>query len=155
MRPTEKLQRQGQSLWLDNITRKMLDSGQLARYVEQYSVTGLTSNPSIFDKAIESGDYEAEIHDKAAHGVTGEAPFFELAIEDLRRAADLFLPSTSAPTGWTAGGRSRCRRCSRTTRAARSLRPRCSTSEPVARTSAVVTATRRQRRRRSEPWTSA
>jgi transaldolase len=103
MRATERLHREGQSLWLDNITRKMLDSGQIARYVERYSVTGLTSNPSIFDKAIESGEYDAEIRDKVAHGVTGEALFFELAIEDLRRAADLFLPiheRTDGVDGW-------------------------------------------------------
>jgi transaldolase len=61
MKATQRLHREGQSLWLDNITRKMLDSGQLSRHIEQYSVTGLTSNPSIFDKAIESGDYDAEI----------------------------------------------------------------------------------------------
>jgi transaldolase len=103
MKATERLHSKGQSLWLDNITRKMLDSGQLARYVEQYSVTGLTSNPSIFDKAIESGDYEAEIRDKVAHGIKGEELFFELAIEDLRRAADLFLPiheRTDGVDGW-------------------------------------------------------
>jgi transaldolase len=103
MRATEKLHREGQSLWLDNITRKMLDSGQIARYIEQYSVTGLTSNPSIFDKAIASGDYDAEIRDKAAHGITGEALFFALALEDLRRAADLFLPiyeRTDGVDGW-------------------------------------------------------
>ena len=103
MRATEKLHREGQSLWLDNITRKMIDSGQLARYVEQYSVTGLTSNPSIFDKAIASGDYDAEIRDKAARGVTGETLFFDLAIEDLQRAADLFLPiwqRTDGVDGW-------------------------------------------------------
>src|SRR5689334_2443954 len=103
MRPTERLHSEGQSLWLDNITRKMLDSGQIARYVDQYSVTGLTSNPSIFDKAIESGDYDAEIHDKAARGITGEQLFFDLAIEDLRRAADLFLPihgRTDGVDGW-------------------------------------------------------
>jgi transaldolase len=103
MRPTERLHSEGQSLWLDNITRKMLDSGQIARYVAQYSVTGLTSNPSIFDKAIESGDYDAEIRDKAAHGITGEELFFDLAIEDLRRAADLFLPiheRTDGVDGW-------------------------------------------------------
>jgi len=103
MRPTEKLHQEGQSLWLDNITRKMLDSGQLARYVEQYSVTGLTSNPSIFDQAIASGDYDAEIHDKAARGMDAEALFFDLAIEDLRRAADLFLPiheRTDGVDGW-------------------------------------------------------
>ena len=103
MRATEKLHREGQSLWLDNITRKMLDSGQIARYVEQYSVTGLTSNPSIFDKAIESGNYDAEIKDKAKHEMTDEELFFSLAIEDLRRAADLFLPiyeRTDGVDGW-------------------------------------------------------
>jgi transaldolase len=103
MKATEILHGEGQSLWLDNITRKMLDSGQLARYVDSYSVTGLTSNPAIFDKAIESGDYDAEIRDKAAHGIKGEDLFFELAIEDLRRAADLFLPiheRTDGVDGW-------------------------------------------------------
>ena len=73
MRATEKLRNEGQSLWLDNITRKMLDSGQISRYAEQYSVTGLTSNPSIFDKAIESGDYDAEIRDKARPNRADEA----------------------------------------------------------------------------------
>jgi transaldolase len=103
MRATERLHSEGQSLWLDNITRKMLDSGQIARYLEKYSVTGLTSNPSIFDKAIESGDYDAEIRDKVARGITGEELFFDLAIEDLRRAADLFLPiheRTDGVDGW-------------------------------------------------------
>jgi transaldolase len=103
MKATERLHREGQSLWLDNITRKMLDSGELSRYIEQYSITGLTSNPSIFDKAIESGDYDAEIHDRAARGVTGEQLFFDLAIEDLRRAADQFLPvheRTDGVDGW-------------------------------------------------------
>ncbi len=103
MKATERLHREGQSLWLDNITRKMLDSGQLARYVEQYSVTGLTSNPSIFDKAIESGDYDAEIRERVAGGVTGEELFFDIAIEDLRRAAAEFLPvheRTDGVDGW-------------------------------------------------------
>jgi transaldolase len=103
MKATQRLQREGQSLWLDNITRKLLDSGQLARYVELYSVTGLTSNPSIFDKAIESGDYDAEIREGAARGVKGEELFFDLAIEDLRRAADQFLPiheRTDGVDGW-------------------------------------------------------
>jgi transaldolase len=103
MKATERLHREGQSLWLDNITRKMLDSGQLARYVELYSVTGLTSNPSIFDKAIESGDYDAEIRERVARGIKGEDLFFDLAIEDLRRAADQFLPiheRTDGVDGW-------------------------------------------------------
>jgi transaldolase len=81
----------------------MLESGQIARYIEDYSVTGLTSNPSIFDKAIQSGDYDTEIREKAEHGVSGEEAFFDLAIEDLRRAADLFLPiheRTDGVDGW-------------------------------------------------------
>src|SRR5215475_8787311 len=92
MRATERLHQQGQSLWLDNLTRRMLDSGELARYVEEYSITGLTANPSILDKAIQSGDYDSEIREKAARGIVGEEAFFDLAIEDLRRAADLLLP---------------------------------------------------------------
>jgi transaldolase len=103
MKATERLHGEGQSLWLDNITRRMLDRGEIARYVEQYSVTGLTSNPTIFDKAIESGDYDAEIRERFARGITGEDLFFELAIEDLRRAADLFLPiheRTDGVDGW-------------------------------------------------------
>jgi transaldolase len=103
MRATQELHESGQSLWLDNISRKMLDSGQIARYIEQYSVTGLTSNPSIFDKAVASGEYDAAIREKAARGITGEKLFFDLAIEDLRRAADLFLPifeRTDGVDGW-------------------------------------------------------
>jgi transaldolase len=103
MRATMRLHEAGQSLWLDNITRRMLDSGQLARYVEQYSLTGLTSNPTIFDHAVASGDYDAEIRDKAARGTRGEGLFFDLAIEDLRRAADLFRPiheRTDGVDGW-------------------------------------------------------
>lgn len=103
MRATEILHEQGQSLWLDNITRGMLDSGKIQSYVERYSVTGLTSNPSIFDKAIESGDYDDAIREKVGHGMSGEDLFFDLAIEDLRRAADLFAPvhrSTDGVDGW-------------------------------------------------------
>ena len=103
MRATAKLNQAGQSLWLDNITRAMLDSGEIAHYVERYSVTGLTSNPSIFDKAIQSGDYDADIREKASRGLSGEDLFFDLAIEDLRRAADLFLPiheRTDGVDGW-------------------------------------------------------
>jgi transaldolase len=91
VKATEKLHERGQSLWLDNITRAMLDAGKIQHYIDAYSVTGLTSNPSIFDKAIGSGDYDDSIADKAARGLSGEDLFFELAIEDLRRAADEFL----------------------------------------------------------------
>jgi len=93
----------GQSIWLDNITREMVDSGQLQTYIDDYSVTGLTSNPSIFDKAIAAGGYDHAIHDKAATGIDREQLFFELAIEDLRRAADAFLPiheRTARLDGW-------------------------------------------------------
>src|SRR5947209_20517193 len=92
MNATAKLQALGQSLWLDNITRAMLDSGELQRYIEEFSITGLTSNPSIFDKAIASGAYDEEIRSKSAEATDPEMLFFELAIEDLRRAADLFAP---------------------------------------------------------------
>jgi transaldolase len=103
MKATAKLQALGQSLWLDNITREMLDSGQLQRYIEEFSITGLTSNPSIFDKAIKSGAYDNEIRHKAAEAADSETLFFELAIEDLRRAADLFGPihqRTAGVDGW-------------------------------------------------------
>jgi transaldolase len=103
MKATSKLQALGQSLWLDNITREMLDSGQLQRYIDQCSITGLTSNPSIFDKAIKSGAYDEEIRQKAADAADRETLFFELAIEDLRRAADLFAPihqRTAGVDGW-------------------------------------------------------
>ena len=103
MKATETLHEQGQSLWLDNITRSMLDTGKIQKFIDQYSVTGLTSNPSIFDNAIGSGDYDDAIRTKAAQGLTGEDLFFELAIEDIRRAADLFLPvheRTDGVDGW-------------------------------------------------------
>jgi len=103
MKATEGLHQIGQSLWLDNITRQMLDSGQLQRYIDDYSVTGLTSNPAIFAKAIESGGYDDAIREKATGRANHEALFFELAIEDLRRAADAFLPihqRTAGLDGW-------------------------------------------------------
>jgi transaldolase len=103
VKATEGLHELGQSLWLDNITRELLDSGQLQTYIDDYSVTGLTSNPSIFDKAIGSGGYDDAIHEKASRGLDREALFFELAIEDLRRAADLFGPiheRTDGVDGW-------------------------------------------------------
>src|SRR5215475_14971078 len=88
MHATESLHELGQSLWLDNITRELLDSGQLQTYIDDYSVTGLTSNPAIFDKAIASGGYDEAIQNLAASGLDREDIFFDLAIEDLRRAAD-------------------------------------------------------------------
>src|SRR5260370_25995733 len=90
----------GQSLWLDNITRNLLRTGVLRRYIGEWSVTGLTSNPTIFDHAIKnSRDYDAAIREKTAAGLSGEALFFELALEDLTRAADLFRPIHSATNG--------------------------------------------------------
>ncbi|HSF62332.1 MAG TPA: transaldolase [Gaiellaceae bacterium] len=103
MRATGKLHELGQSLWLDNITRELLHSGQLQTYIDEYSVTGLTSNPSIFDKAIAGGGYDDAIREKASRGVDREALFFELAIEDLRRAADMFAgihERTDGVDGW-------------------------------------------------------
>ena len=83
----------GQSLWLDNITRELLQSGTLARYIRELSVTGLTSNPTIFEHAIATGTlYDESIRVLTAAGLSGEALFFELALEDLTQAADLFRP---------------------------------------------------------------
>jgi transaldolase len=93
MKPTQELHELGQSLWLDNITRTILDDGTLARYIDELSVTGLTSNPTIFDKAIGGGSaYDEQIAELADRGLQGEDLFFELALTDLRRAAELFEP---------------------------------------------------------------
>jgi transaldolase len=103
VKATQILHERGQSLWLDNITRGMLDRGQLRHYIDRYAVTGLTSNPSIFDKAIESGDYDDAIREQSRTGLSDEERFLELAIEDLRRAADEFLPvheRTDGVDGW-------------------------------------------------------
>jgi transaldolase len=104
MKATQLLHNLGQSLWLDNITRDLLDSGALKRYVDELSVTGLTSNPTIFDHAIKnSSAYDAAIMKKLDEGKSGEDLFFELALEDLTRAADLFRPiydRTHGVDGW-------------------------------------------------------
>src|SRR6516225_9502995 len=104
MKPTQALHELGQSLWLDNITRDILDNGALKRYIDELSVTGLTSNPTIFDLAIKhSESYDAAIREGLAHGTSGEALFFELALDDLTRAADLFRPThnqTKGVDGW-------------------------------------------------------
>ena len=93
MAHTDELARAGQSIWLDNITRDMLASGTLARYIGELSVTGLTSNPAIYDKAVGgSAAYDPEIERLHAAGRDGQAIFFELALDDLTRAADLFAP---------------------------------------------------------------
>src|SRR2546430_1264637 len=104
MKATETLHDRGQSLWLDNITRDLLETGTLKRYIDELSVTGLTSNPTIFDHAIKnSAAYDAAIRQKVKEGKAGEPLFFELALEDLTRAADLFRPTydrTNGVDGW-------------------------------------------------------
>lgn len=104
MKATQSLHELGQSLWLDNITRGLLKSGTLRRYIREFSVTGLTSNPTIFDHALKNGDdYDEAISLKTEQGKSGEALFFELAIEDLAQAADLFRPIhelTNGVDGW-------------------------------------------------------
>ena len=104
MNAAQQLHDVGQSLWLDNITRALLKSGALSRYIREFAVTGLTSNPTIFDHAIKNGDfYDDAIREKADQGKSGEALFFELALEDLTQAADLFRPihdATGGVDGW-------------------------------------------------------
>jgi len=104
MKATQRLHDLGQSLWLDNITRDLLNSGTLKRYIDELSVTGLTSNPTIFDHAIKnSSAYDAPIRQKLLNGRSGETLFFELALEDITRAADLFRPiydRTNGVDGW-------------------------------------------------------
>ena len=99
-KPTRQLHELGQRLWVDNITRTMLDDGTLARYIDELSVTGLTSNPTIFERAMTGSDaYDESIKARLQRGETGENLFFALAIEDLQRAADLFRPSFDASGG--------------------------------------------------------
>ena len=104
MKATQLLHNLGQSLWLDNITRDLLESGALQRYVDELSVTGLTSNPTIFDHAIKnSSAYDKSIGDGSSKGKVGEELFFELALNDITRAADLFRPiynRTNTVDGW-------------------------------------------------------
>ncbi len=100
MKATQRLHELGQSLWLDNITRGLLTSGTLARYIGELSVTGLTSNPTIFEHAIGNGNfYDEAIREKSRSGKSGESLFFELALEDLTRAADLLRPAYDASDG--------------------------------------------------------
>jgi transaldolase len=104
MKATQLLHDEGQSLWLDNITRDLVDKGTLKQYIDELSITGLTSNPTIFDHAIKnSATYDSAIAERVRRGVSTEALFFELAIEDLTRAADLFRPiheRTNGVDGW-------------------------------------------------------
>src|ERR1700730_11678216 len=104
MKATELLHNLGQSIWLDNISRQLLGTGTLARYIAEFSVTGLTSNPTIFDHAIRnSAAYDDSIREQSAKGRAGEELFFDLAIEDLTRAAKLLRPihdRTNGVDGW-------------------------------------------------------
>src|SRR5216683_2240817 len=104
VKATQLLRNLGQSIWLDNITRDLLNSGTLSRYIDELSVTGLTSNPTIFDHAIKNSTaYDGAIREKLSKGRSGEALFFELALEDITRAADLFRPvydQTDGVDGW-------------------------------------------------------
>ena len=105
MKATELLHNLGQSIWLDNITRDLLNTGTLKQYIAELSVTGLTSNPTIFDHAIKNSTaYDSTIREKLRQGKSGEALFFELALEDITRAADMFRPihdKTNCVDGWT------------------------------------------------------
>src|SRR5262245_27206505 len=104
MKATELLHNLGQSLWLDNITRDLLDNGTLQRYIDELSVTGLTSNPTLFHNAVKnSAAYDATIEGGLAKGKSYEAIFFDMALGDLTRAADLFRPiyeRTDGVDGW-------------------------------------------------------
>ncbi|PYX41197.1 MAG: transaldolase [Acidobacteria bacterium] len=104
MNATQQLHGLGQSLWLDNITRDLLTSGTLRRYIDQFSVTGLTSNPTIFDNDIKNSlTYDTSIREKAFGGKKAEAIFLDLALEDITQAADLFRPTfdrTDGVDGW-------------------------------------------------------
>src|SRR4051812_31595853 len=104
MKATTTIHDQGQSLWLDNITRDLLNTGTLKRHIDELSVTGLTSNPTIFDHPIKNSTaYDAAIRKKIKEGKAGEELFFELALEDLTRAADIFRSTwdrTRGVDGW-------------------------------------------------------
>src|SRR5215469_16957881 len=104
MKATQLLHNLGQSIWLDNITRDLLNSGTLQGYIDELSVTGLTSNPTIFDHAIKnSGSYDAAIAAELRNGKSGEELFFDVALDDLTRAADEFRPTydkTNGVDGW-------------------------------------------------------
>src|SRR5215470_16030800 len=104
MKATELLHNLGQSLWLDNITRDLLDKARLQQYIEEFSVTGLTSNPTIFHNAVKNSTaYDAKIEGGLPKGKSAETIFFDIALEDLTRAADLFRPiyeRTNGVDGW-------------------------------------------------------
>lgn len=144
MNGPQSLHDKGQSLWLDNITRDLLDNGTLKRYIDEWSITGLTSNPTIFDHAIKNSTaYDAAIAEKLRNGKSGEALFFELALEDLTRAADLFRPIHEKTNGVDGYVSWKFPRCSPMTRPAPSppqkicpharIAPTCSSRFPARR----------------------
>src|SRR3981189_2946935 len=140
MKPTKPLHDLGQSLWLDNITRSLVNSGTLHRYIDEFSVTGLTSNPTIFDHAIKNSTaYDEAIRTKLRQGKTGERLFFERALEDLTLAADLFLPiwdRTDGVDGWVSLEVSPllARDTASTTTAAQALHARAARPQPFINT---------------------
>ena len=131
MKPTQQLHDLGQSLWVDNITRTMLDDGTLAGYIDELSVTGLTSNPTIFDKAIGGGSaYDDQVAELTEQGLEGEELFFELALTDLRRAAELFKAGPRAHDDRRARLARGLAEARRRRRRRRSSRPPSSTAAP-------------------------
>ena len=124
MNPTKKLYDAGQSLWLDNITRDLLTNGALKRYIDELTVTGLTSNPTIFDHAIKnSGSYDAAIRERLKAGKSGENLFFEIALEESPRRRTCSGRSMNARRMLTAGSRSKYRPSSPTTPRRQSPKP--------------------------------
>ena len=133
MNTIQQLRAMGQSLWLDNITRALLDTGKLQRYRDEFCITGLTSNPTIFDEAIgKSETYDTAILPVCVRA-TAEAIFVALALEDLRRAADCSRPYSSPRMELTAGSPWNCHRCWLTTRRAVSPQPRAFTRKATGR----------------------
>ena len=148
MKATQELHNLGQSLWLDNITRDLLDNGTLKRYIDEFSVTGLTSNPTIFEHAIsKSKSYDDEIGRLATKGLSGEELFFELALQDLTRAAALFASIHERTAGNDGFVSSKCPLSSLMTQLDRRLRRLHCTRRRIARTSSS-----RYRGQRKEIW---
>ena len=136
MATIQQLRSLGQSLWLDQISRDLLDSGRLAQFIRDHGITGLTSNPTIFEGAISTGSaYDADIARLAGLGKSGDAIFLDLEMADLRRAADLFRPVYEATQGVDGWYRSSSRRCWRPTPRGPSPPPNASTRRQSARTS--------------------
>ena len=155
MNNTRLLRDIGQSLWLDNITRELLDNGTLRQYVDDYAITGLTSNPTIFDEAIGGTNaYDASIRRGARAARSDEALFFELALDDLRRAADLFRPAfaaTDGVDGWASIELSPTRACAEVRKPFQSRRERgeCEAARSERRDSTQTYSETRARKQQS------